>query len=285
METNSRTLVLPALEPETLIPPIIHQTYPTAVLPEELQRNVEDLKALNSGWEHVFYDDQAIERFIREHYGPAMLRLFRTIDPVYGAARADLFRYLVVYRLGGVYLDIKSRFRTPIDQVIDRATDRFVVVQWSNGPGERYEQYGMHDDVAQVEGGEYQQWHVIAAPGSPFLRAVLERVCRNILRYRPWRDGVGAIAVLRLTGPIAYTLAIDPLLDAYPHRRVRREAELGLEYSIRSELSHRSLFARHYSQSRLPVVRHPGAAGWASAAYYRARELKHRIRPPGARPG
>ena len=285
MQMNNRTLVLPAMQPETLIPPIIHQTYPTAALPEELQQNVKNLKARNGAWEYRFYDDQAIERFVREQYGPAMLRLYQSIDPVYGAARADLFRYLVVYRLGGVYLDIKSRFCEPIDEVIDRAADRFVVAQWSNGPGERHEGWGLHDDLTQVEGGEYQQWHVIAAPGSPFLRAVLERVCGNILRYRPWRDGVGRMGVLRLTGPIAYTLAIDPLLDAHPHRRVRREAELGLEYSIRPELSHRSLFAQHYSQNRLPVVRHSGPTGWASKAYYRARELKHRIRLLGTRSG
>jgi hypothetical protein len=276
MAINRRTLRLPEVETGSLIPPIIHQTYPTLTLPEALRRNVEELQALNGGWEHRLYDDQAIERFIRDHYGLGMLRLFQAIDPSYGAARADLFRYLVVYRLGGVYLDIKSRFLTPIDQAIDRA-DRFVVAQWSNGPGERYEQFGLHDDVAHVEGGEYQQWHVIAAPGSPFLRAVLERVCGNILAYRPWRNDVGGIGVLRLTGPIAYTFAIDPLLDLYPHRRVRREAELGLEYSILPDRKHHGLFGKHYSQSRVPVVRHSGPAGWTSEAYYRARELKHRL--------
>ena len=276
METNSRMPVLPVLKAEALIPPVLHQTYPTLTLPDDLTRNVEALKALNGGWEHRLYDDQAIERFIAEHYGAVMLRLYRAIDPSYGAARADLFRYLVVYRLGGVYLDIKSRFRAPIDQVIDRA-DRFVVSQWSNGPGERYETYGLHPDLAGVAGGEYQQWHVIAAPGSPFIRAVLEQVCCNILRYRPWRDGVGKIAVLRMTGPIAYTLAIDPLLNRYPHRRVRREAELALDYSIRPDSQHHGLFGRHYSQSRLPVVRHPGPTGWASSAYHRARELKRHL--------
>lgn len=277
METNSRMPVLPVFKAEALIPPILHQTYPTLALPDDLARNIEELKALNGGWEHRLYDDQAIERFIGEHYGPAMLRLFRAIDPSYGAARADLFRYLLVYRLGGVYLDIKSRFRAPIDQVIDRA-DRFVVAQWINGPGEQHEGYGMHADLAGVAGGEYQQWHVIAAPGSPFLRAVLQQVCGNILRYRPWRDGVGKIAVLRMTGPIAYTCAIDPLLHRYLHRRVRREEVLALDYSIRPESQHRDLFGRHYSQSRLPVVRHPGPAGWASSAYYHARELKRRLR-------
>jgi hypothetical protein len=288
---------LPHVDAGAVIPPIIHQIYlrgssgreraddPVSLLPDVLRRNVGELKALNGGWEHRLYDDEAAETFIRDHYGRAMLRLFHAIDPAYGAARADLLRYLIVYRLGGVYLDLKSRFRVPIDQVIDRATDRFVVAQWSNGPGEQYEGWGLHADVAQVDGGEYQQWHVIAAPGSLLLRAVLERVCSNILRYRPWRDGVGWLAVLRLTGPIAYTFAIHPLLDTCPHRRVRREAELGLEYSILPDRAHYSLFKGHYRQSRRPLVRHAGPVGWASEAYYRARELKHRIRSFGTRSG
>ena len=277
MKIDSRMPTLPVVKAGSLIPPILHQTYPTLALPKDLARNVEKMKALNGSWEHRLYDDRAIERFISEHYGSAMLHLFQDIDPSYGAARADLFRYLVVYCLGGVYLDIKSRFRVPIDQVIDRA-DRFVLSQWSNGPGERHERYGMHADLAGVAGGEYQQWHVIAAPGSPFLRAVLEKVCANILCYRPWRHGMGKMAVLRMTGPIAYTWAIDPLLSSYPHRRVRREDDLALDYSIRQEFQHYNLFGNHYSQSRLPLVRHPGLTGWASFAYYHARELKRRLR-------
>ena len=153
MTASKRRPVLPHVEVGSIIPPIIHQIYLRgdirghhagdplaalpAVLPAVLRRNVDDLKAMNAAWEHRLYDDGAAERFIRDHYGSTMLDLFRSIDPAYGAARADLLRYLLVYRLGGVYLDLKSRFTTSIDQVIDRSNDRFIVSQWSNGPGER----------------------------------------------------------------------------------------------------------------------------------------------------
>jgi hypothetical protein len=106
---------------------------------------------------------------------------------------------------------------------------------------------------------------------------VLERVCGNIAGYRLRREGVGWMSVLQLTGPIAYTLAIDPLLDVYPNRRVRRESELGLDYSIRPGHQHRSLFSQHYSQNRAPIVRRNDPAGWFDATYYRAREWKHRL--------
>ena len=143
------------------IPKLIPQTYGTRDLPEALQRNVADLKASNPGWDYRFYDDAAIEAFLREHYSPAIGALYQRIDPRYGAARADLFRYLVIYKLGGVYLDIKSRFLRPIDDVLT-GDEAFILSQWSNGPGQKYEGFGLTPDVAQIPGGEFQQWHVIA---------------------------------------------------------------------------------------------------------------------------
>ncbi|MCA3362157.1 MAG: hypothetical protein INF74_09420, partial [Roseomonas sp.] len=62
---------------------------------------------MNPDWEYRLYEDADCERFIRENYDAETFKLFRSIHPDYGAARADFFRYLLLYRLGGVYLDIK----------------------------------------------------------------------------------------------------------------------------------------------------------------------------------
>lgn len=274
-EWNKR---LPDVAVGDRIPRILHQTYGSRTLPELLQANVDSLKAMNPEWEHRLYDDSAIEAFIAEHYGDAVLARYRKIDPDYGAARADLFRYLLIYRLGGVYLDIKSRFERPIDEVI-RPEDAFIVAQWSNGPGEVYENFGRHPDLADIERGEIQQWHVISAPGHPFLRAVVARVLANIDRYRPWNMGVGRIGVLRLTGPIAYTRAIHPLLRRYPCRIVRDEREVGLQYSIAGNYVHAEAFPRpHYSLLEKPVVTLPAYAHPLALAYVWARRLRKRLK-------
>lgn len=69
---------------------------------------------------------------------------------------------------------------------------------------------------------------MIAAPGHPFLRAVIERVVSNVDNYSPWRFGVGSIGVLRVTGPVAYTLAIAPLQDRHPCKTVASEEVLDI---------------------------------------------------------
>ena len=269
---------LPEVVQTVGIPRILHQTFATEQMPDALRCNVDRLQADNPGWEHRFYDDAAAERIISEEFGGRVLDLYLRINSAYGAARADLFRYLVMYRHGGIYLDVKSRFTHPIGEVI-RPDDSFILSQWRNGPGEPHEGWGLHADLADLPGGELQQWHIMAAPGHPFLRAVIERVLHGIDHYSPWRTGVGWIGVLRLTGPIAYTRSIRPLMSRYPCRVVESERDLSLEYSIFERSEHQRLAKTHYTQNTTAVVRRPGLPGLADRGYIAARELKHRLLP------
>jgi hypothetical protein len=261
------------------VPRIIHQTF-SRPLPEELADNLDRIRDQNPTWEHRFYDDQEQLDFTSESYGSEIAEYLERIRPGYGAARADLFRYLLLYRCGGVYLDVKSRSLQPLDTVL-RPDDRFLLSQWRNGPGEPFEGFGRHRQLAHVDGGEFQQWHIIAAPGHPFLRAVIQRVLHNLDRYNPGLHGAGQEGVLRVTGPIAYTLAIHPLLDRHPHRRVRSEVELGLRYSIYDGSSHRDRLPAHYSKIHEPISEVGQVTRVLAAALDGARTIKQRL---GGRP-
>lgn len=268
--------LLPSVNISASISRIIHQTYPTYTLPKALDDNVAGLVAANPGWDHQLYDDKAIERFIEEHYPAEILAAYRRIKPEYGAARADLFRYLVMYRMGGVYLDIKSRFTRPIDQVV-AGNEGLILAQWRNAPGEMHQAFGLHPELRHVPGGEFQQWHIIAAAGHPFLRAVIVDVLTNIESYSPWTFGVGRNGVFRLTGPIAYTLAIQPLLGTAPAKAVSSEAELSLEYSIVENYVHQEAFKRHYSHFDTSIINLPLVSRGSAMVYTIARRVKGRI--------
>src|SRR3954453_23077184 len=102
----------------TAIPRIIHQTFYDRTLPPELQASTEALRARNPGWEYRFYDDSDIVDFIRTAFGARMLACYQRIDKRYGATRADLVRSLVMYKVGGFYLYIKSSATLPLDSVL-----------------------------------------------------------------------------------------------------------------------------------------------------------------------
>ncbi len=267
---------LPDIEQAAAIPRIIHQTFQSRNLPAEFQKNVDQLKTLNPEWEHRLYDDDDIRQFISDVYGLGILAYFNRINPRYGAARADLFRYLLLYKYGGVYLDIKSTFTQPIDQVL-KPDDRYLLAKWSNKPGAKREGWGMPKELEMIPGGEFQQWHIVATPGHPFLKAVIERVLDNIDCYKPWLHGTGGNGVLRLTGPIAYTLAIHPLLPLHPHRLVNDEAELGLVYSMLTSSSHKPLFKGHYTTLTESVVKMSGVENAMARMYSLAKKTKRRV--------
>lgn len=270
----------PTFDSGAQIPRVIHQIYFSKnPLPVGLANNIQAIKAMNPGWEHRLYDDQAINAFIFEHYGPEIANLFYKINPQYGAARADLFRYLLMYKCGGVYLDIKSTTVQPLDRAI-RSDDRFILSLWRNSPGEPHAGWGVHKEFGANRKRELQQWHIIAAAGHPFLKAVIERVLTNIQNYRSWVHGVGNKGVWRTTGPIAYTLAIEPLMSSNSYRMVANETELSLQFNIYSD--HSNLFGRYYGLLSDPIV---SMDGWLSIpahhVYSQVRNVYRHFKAPG----
>ena len=246
--------VLPDVALGNLIPRIIHQTFPTRQMPDEIEQNIARLKAINPNWEYRFYGDKDISDFIRQHYNHKVLEYYNRINPAYGAARADLFRYLVIYKCGGVYIDIKSTTTLPLDSVL-KDSDCFLLSHWQNKKNEEYEGFGFHWDL-DVPDGEFQQWHVISVPGHPFLKAVIETIFMNIDHYLPSLHGVGQYGVMRVTGPITYTKSIVPLLPLHHYRMVDSTADLGLNYSIYAKFSHMKIYkAKHYTVLQEPIVR------------------------------
>ena len=251
--------IFPSFEQMKQIPKIIHQTYSTKLLPEAFKNNQASLKRQNPDWEYKFYDDADVSNFIGEHYGPTISNIYNKINPTYGAAKADLFRYLLIYKTGGVYLDIKSACKQPLNDLV-RQNDKYLLSHWNmNGPGEIYEGYGFWPELSSIPGGEFQQWHIIAVAGHPFLKAVIEIVLANISRYNPWSYGVGREGVIRTTGPVAYTQAIYPILDSFEHRLLSHADSATLQYSVLDKLDHTKYFKKHYLYQTDEII---ASAGW-----------------------
>ena len=240
------------------IPKIIYQTLPDKnIIQDVLVKNIEYIRDLNRDWEYRLYDNADIELFILENYDRSVLDVYHRINPSYGPARADFFRYLAVYALGGVYLDIKSSLTKRLNNVILEG-DSYILSQWDNKKGEPFEDWGLHPDPGMPPGGEYQNWHIISAPRHPILGAVISAVTDNIRSYTPKLFGVGKMGVLRTTGPIAYSQAVERIKNTMPHRGVKN-ADFGLCYSIfasapKAGAAYHKAFGRNYINLNEQVV-------------------------------
>ncbi|KKI20382.1 glycosyltransferase family 32 protein [Sphingomonas sp. Ag1] len=254
------------------VPRHLHQTFPTMNVPENFGRQIAALRARNPDWNYTLYDNEAVENYIAAAYGQEVLALYHKINPGYGAARADLFRYLLMYREGGIYLDIKSGADRPLNEIVSNSAG-FLLTQWTRGLGR--ETFGVHPELAHCPGGEYQQWQITTVRGHPFLRAVIEHVLNNIAHYSPWRNGTGGNGTYRVTGPIAYTLAIQPLLSLYDHR-IATDAEAGLIYNATAS-SHKPSFSGHYLKRTDAIVSPRNLTSRLSAGAYTALQITRRV--------
>lgn len=240
---------------------LIHIVPSHDALSDEFRQNLRQLARANPQWSQRVFSDEEAERFVADHFEARYSEALARIDPAYGPARSDLMRYLIMYRLGGVYLDTKSGLDRSLDEFVQE-DDEFVVSQWQNRPGGKHENVGFHPELAHVPQGEYQNWVIVARPAHPFLMAVIEAVIQNIEGYSVRRFGVGKNGVLRVTGPIAYTLAIHSLLDRFPHRRVVC-IEAGLLYAVKGGSQHHVLSHKlHYSRLSHPVIMPARNAPW-----------------------
>jgi len=104
---------------------------------------------------------------------------------------------MVVYHYGGVYFDIKSGAELALKDII-KPTDEFVSSGWNDSTPEKH-----------------LNWCIIAQKGHPLLKNILDEINKAIQNYDPDRDGIGKIAVLKLTGPYHYSDIIEKHKDKY----------------------------------------------------------------------
>ncbi|RKD91694.1 glycosyltransferase family 32 protein [Mangrovibacterium diazotrophicum] len=96
----------------TMIPKIIHQTWKDEQIPGEWIPYVDKVKRLNSGWTYKLWTDEAMQKFVEDEF-PDFLERYLGFSR--NVMRADAFRYLIMYKIGGVYLDLDYEVLKPFD--------------------------------------------------------------------------------------------------------------------------------------------------------------------------
>lgn len=226
------------------IPKIIHQTYPTKNLHIDVQNNINKLKRLNPDYDYRLYDDNDIVNFIKKNYDEDILKTYYSINPEYGPARADYFRYLLMYIEGGIYLDIKSSCNIPFDNII-KDNDEFILNHWGD-----YNQEWKK--VLKNEWGEYCNWNIIIKPKHPLMKKIIDIITYNINNYDINKDGVGKKGVLFLTGPVSYTKIILEYGKKFNLTIYNNYRQIGLVYN--NIPNYTKLFKKHYTKVFTPIV-------------------------------
>jgi inositol phosphorylceramide mannosyltransferase catalytic subunit len=161
-----------------LIPKIIHQTWKNDNVPRMWSRLQAKVKSLHPDWEYRLWTDKENRTFVEQEF-PEFIETYDGLAK--NIMRADVIRYLIMYKLGGLYLDLDYEMLKPFDLI-----DHDIVLPYS-----RNVELGDSSDMVG-------NCIFASAPGHDFWRIVIDDLTEN----PPKRDNPD---VEKSTGPAYLT--------------------------------------------------------------------------------
>jgi mannosyltransferase OCH1-like enzyme len=243
---NTWTIPKPRVPPHATfkIPKVCYQTWSSKSLDDltpSTREVVEKNRLLNPDIRFELWDDADIDAFMAKEFPGEINEAFKQINRLFGAARADFFRYCILSKHGGLYLVIKSGFKQshffgsvllPDDEAlldVRKDIEAYRVV-WG---------YGAHE-----------QWFLAFAPKHPYLERMIARIVRSVQRHLlpPAEDTKKMI--LRITGPDALAAAIHDAIIDYGLRHREINYNKYLRYSASGVLRNPEYNStrKHYSE-------------------------------------
>ncbi len=143
---------------------------------------------MNPEYEYHFYNDADIDAFILEEFGEDIFEQYSKL--AIGAAKADFFRYAILFKKGGVYLDVDSKINGRLDSWV-KPEDKAIITEEGNP-------------------GLYVQWALFYSKGHPFLQKTIEAIIDNI------KSNKYPNQVLEMTGPNLYSKVLKDCFKQYP---------------------------------------------------------------------
>ena len=180
-------------------------------LPPLAKAAMTNLRLLHPDWEHLFFDDLEVSRFMASE-SPLHQSVFNGFR--YPIQRFDFFRYLAIFRLGGFYFDLDVLLSRPISDL----TCYEAVFPFEELTLSRYlrRQYGMDWEIGNYGFG--------AVAGHPLIKAIIQncvRAQREPNWIEPMMQGIPRFFrswfyVLNTTGPGLVSRTLAENLDLVP---------------------------------------------------------------------
>lgn len=217
------------------IPWILHKTGPLPWYHPKMSPYRSYWKHLSktNNLEIVYYSDAACRAYIKRHADARVIRAYDTLLP--GAFRADLFRYVVLHKEGGIYGDMSQEYLVPMHQLI-RPDDDLVLTR---------DRLTCHRNQIQIS-------FIASVPGHSVMGAVIDYVLDNIEKRVYTHD------ILGVTGPCAFGTVLER--EAHPYRCDLVERGDHIAHRTTGTVAiitksnrfgvgaHKSVIGKHYSQ-------------------------------------
>ena len=173
-----------------MIPRQIFQTHKSVkylLSKPKLANAVASWRQHSPGFRYYFFTDAMCDAFMKTHFSGLVYDAYLKLPMA--VMKADLWRYCIVYKYGGIYADVDTVCQQNPALLIRDG------VQLCCAP--------------EPDCPYYCQWVFAAPPGSPILKAVIDL---SVKRIHAQAEFKGQDLIHYLTGPAVFTDAIDQYL-------------------------------------------------------------------------
>jgi mannosyltransferase OCH1-like enzyme len=175
------------------IPRIIHQIYEDpAGPPDDLLSIAETWKEKMPDWEYRFWGKKEMEDFMENEF-PDFLPTYRGY--LFNVQRWDAIRYLILYKIGGLYVDLDYECIRPLDVLMSDSTCCMGMEPTVNSKFHNRKLIVGNALMASVS-------------GHPYMKAIIEDMKSNSSAYL---DRTDSGQVMETTGPFMTTRVYEEL--------------------------------------------------------------------------
>ena len=139
------------------IPLYIFQTWNSYKLPVGMFNAVNNLTKNNQEFKYFLFDDERCRKFIKHNFSVSIYNAYTRLIP--GAYKADLWRYCVLYKHGGIYMDMRY---TP--------HHNYKLINLIN----------QEHFVKDIEGYNIYNAFMVCNAGNPLLKKCIDQIVSNV---------------------------------------------------------------------------------------------------------
>lgn len=158
----------------------IFQSWYTTELDPNLKNEINLFRSMNPDYSYHLYTDDDMDEFVNKNFQGDISECYNKLNII--VAKVDFWRYLILYKYGGIYLDMDSSITKTLNGLI-REEDQAII----SSEGSPY----------------YVQWALIFSKQHPILKKVIELIVDNI------KNNSYPNNIHKMTGPYIYTKAIN----------------------------------------------------------------------------
>ena len=178
------------------IPKIIHQTFETKDLSPAMVSILQTWKDKNPNYTFKFYDKEDRVKFMSENFEDKVLNAYNNLN--YGAFKADLWRYCILYKYGGCYTDMDTICINGIDVFLNNETEICTPIDLTRT-------YHLFNSFISVK------------PGHPIMKHCIDKCVDNALHIKNCSDNRD------YTGPGVLGMSVNKYLERHEKTYINHE--------------------------------------------------------------